>query len=274
MRKILITASFIVMAVFLFAQEGPNYKHTARFLEKSYDVQQKYGKDIMVMATKTTGTYDSTGYIKEKEVRKENENYVGKTIYNRLKQPNTDETLNFNNMNLLQDRWVRIHEANPSEYTEIQYSSRGKILSKITAQVDTTTHHQWKFVYNELGYASDYYKLESDTGKVVVKMTKFNWSEDPMEVTYYYYNDHKLPILAMTYSGTTTDTLIDKITYVYDDKYNLKSQIEYGKSGDEVSVQEWNYDDKNRLIQYDLWAGDFRYGGNRHLKQTKTYSYE
>lgn len=271
MKRLVLFTLLLTSISLAFSQEGINYLTTRKCLEKTYEINQKFGKNKMKLITLAKVEYDTTGYIIRKTMTKGNLNYAGKTLVNRTKQPNTWEVLNYNYMNLLQDRWVKITENDPREYTEIQYSPKGKIIYKTRVRVDSLLQHEWEMVYHELGYIPSYYEVESDSTGLVGKKIKYDYGDNPVESTVYFYNDQRSPVVAMVYA--TGDTLISKITYEYDTQNNLIQQIAYDRSGKETTLEDWAYDTLGRITMYNYSIFDARFGGVPKLRLTKTYAY-
>jgi hypothetical protein len=131
--------------------------------------------------------------------------------------------------------------------------------------------HQWDFVYNELGYVPSYFEVETDTSGLVTKKIKYDYGDNPVETTLFLYNEQKSLLSAIVYD--VDNKVTSKTIYVYDERNNLIKLTGYDKQGHEDYIEEWSYDDLGRMMIYNYYIFDARFGGIPKLRKTKTYEY-
>ncbi len=268
MRASILTAFLILLISVATAQEGPAYANTNRVLETKYQVTQKHGKNVMRIASKSVGYYDSTGTIVTKSIYKGNMTYMGKALVNH--NDKIREELRYNYMNLLNSRIVTIKGDKKGEITEIEYDTKGKILHKTNYRIHDETGNLWQTDYDQLGYASSYDQLIDEDGKLVSRI-KYNYFDDIIERHFYLYNDKDL--LTEIYAISNSDSLIYRTINTYDEKWNLAEERFYDRWENNYQSYRYYYDEHNRLIQQSKFDWDPKFGAMPLLRQQSDYEY-
>jgi len=268
MKRFLCLSILLISLSIAYAQEGASYKGIKRVMEKNYDVIQKYGRNILMLKTRAVGIYDSEGLIIEKTLYKGNMTFLGREFKNY--NADQEEIIKQNYMNLLSYRSMKTKANDSGEYTEIEYDSKGKLLTKTNFRLFPADQSIWELEYGQLGWVQRYMKLDRDTVKVVGK-TVFNYYDDPIEQVIYIYNDHNL--LQTTIHKSLSDTLIHKIDYRYSDKANLIEENHSDYTDSVYLTIRYYYDDQSRMIQKSEFLWDQRFGDIPKLKKQSDYSY-
>lgn len=268
MKKLIICFTLSLCTMFAWAQEGNPYKGSRKVFEKSFDVVQKHGKNVLKLKTRTTGTYDSEGNIVHKHVLKGNLTYMGKVFKNY--NDKEEEIITLNYMNLLSQRSVKIKGERDGELTEIVYDSKGKIADKISYRIYDQSQEVWQQHYSQLGYIMNHIQTASQNGKISTKF-RYDYFDDIIERQYFIYDDNER--LIEMYALSATDSLISKTQYLYDDKGNLTDENFYDKEERLVQSIRYFYDDKGRIIQMSDFTWDPRFGEIPRLRQQSDYEY-
>lgn len=268
MKRFIICFAIALLPLMWYAQTGDAYKGTKRVSEKTFDVVQKYGRNILKLKSRATGYYDSTGTIVKKQIHKGNMTYHGKEYVNRGN--GISETLSYNYMNLLNRRSVTIQGANEGELTELEYDPKGKIVSKVNTRKHATDGSMWQIEYAQLGYPEHYMKLNY-SGEKIVSKDRYNYFDDLIEKHYLIYdaNDHLIELYALS----DKDSLLYKTIYVYDEVHNLTEEKLYDRYGRNFRTFRYYYDDKARMIQKNHIDWDPRYGEIPKLRTQTDYEY-
>jgi hypothetical protein len=268
MKTTLITTIFIVLTSLLMAQEGPAYQNTKRVLETKYQVSQKHGKNVLRIASKSVGHYDSTGTIVSKMIYKGNMTYMGKELINY--NGDIREKLSYNYMNLLSTRIVSINGEKERELTEIEYDAKGKILHKTNYRVYDQTGNLWQTDYSQLGYAAFYDHLRREDGKIVA-LDRYNYFDDIVERHFYLYDD--ADHLVQIYALNPSDSLVFRTINVYDERGNLIEEKFHDRWDNNYQSIRYFYDDQNRLIQKSRFDWDPRFAVLPLLKEQSDYEF-
>lgn len=270
----------------LSGQEGKAYIGTNEVIERTFDVRQKYGRNVMTLATKSIGIYDSLGYIQETQIYQANLSYLGRRIRNVSQSPTSVEILDYNYMNMLSSRSVEVFGTDPRESTVVVYDTKGKILQKSSTRVHEISQETWNLEYNQVGYVNQYFQIIQDKQQRVMLKNKFNYYDDLVEKHYYIYNDmqHLIQILAMSASDSSTtaislvpapaDTMIFRREYSYDDNANLTEERLYNHKGQITESEAFVYDDRNRVIQRSYYIWNPRFGTIPNLRKQVEYAYQ
>ncbi|MDD4310477.1 MAG: hypothetical protein PHO32_08865 [Candidatus Cloacimonetes bacterium] len=282
MKRFTLIALILGVAVVLAAQEGTAYKNTAQVIEKSYDVRQAHGRDKLTLATKAIGTYNSNGIIVDKIIYKANNTFLGRISRNQSYNPYTLETLNYNNMNLLNSRSVEIAGKLPGEATIIEYDTKGKILNRTSNRIYEPTQEIWSMNHNQVGYVYHYFQAALDNNQRIQITCKYNTMDELEQKQYYTYDaqNQLISIVAMSASlpslnadPALEDTLIYKKEFLYDDQGNLFEENLYDHKEKIVETERMVYDNKNRLIQKSFYIWNPRFGVVPNLRKQSDYEY-
>ncbi len=268
MKATLFTLMLLVLNSLLLAQEGPAYQNTKRVLETRYQVSQKHGRNVMKIASKSVGHYDSTGTIVQKMIYKGNMTYMGKELINYNSE--TREKLSYNYMNLLSTRTVSIKGEKEGELTEIQYDAKGKILHKTNFRIFDQTGNHWKTDYSQLGYASFYDHLRKEEGKVAA-LDRYNYFDDIVERHFYLYDDADR--LVEIYALSPSDSLVFRTVNVYDERGNLIEEKYHDRWDNNYRSIRYFYDEQNRMIQKSRFDWDPRFAVIPLLREQSDYEF-
>ncbi len=266
-RALFIILLFVFVSV-VYAQAGNEYKGTTRVYEKSYEVSQKHGKNVLKLKTRSIGYYNNDGEVYHKVIYKGNMTFWGKQ--NKNYNPDVIETLNYNYMNLLSSRSVVIKSENEGEYTEIEYDTKGKIVTKTNNRIFNTSGALWQVEYSQLGYPNHFLELIEEDSKVVAK-NKYDYFNELVERHYMVYNDEDK--LVQTYVLGLQDTLVYRVEYEYNPEGRIIEEKYFDHNDYFYESVRYFYDDKGRIIQLNKFVWDLRFGEIPKLRQQNDYEY-
>ena len=261
----------MVLTGTLFAQEGPSYKGTLEVHEKYYQVSQKHGKNILSLATFSTGYYDNEGFLVDRIIQKGNKTHMGRVVQNRSQNPEVLEVLSYNYMGLLASRKVEIAGDIEGEKSIIEYDSNGKILSKTSVRIDPHNDHYWTLEYGQVGYVQRYLQDIRDSYARVQERRVYDFKEELSEIHNYIY-DNQEQLIAII-AQDPHDSLLFKHEYTYDENSNLLLEKYYEGEDKLLKSTNYSYDEKNRLIQKLEYIWNPRYGVIPQLKKQWDYTY-
>lgn len=271
MKKTLFILSVMLTTLCLRAQEGSQYRGLKLMTEKEYSIRPDFGYNEPVLEKVTTGLYDEEGRLVERRISQGNLTYLGRIAYNRSYDPYTLEIVNYNHMNSITGRSVEMSGGNPLESTLINYDQRGRILSKTSNRVYPDTGDLWSLDYNQVGYIHRYFQTKADsTGRVNQKIV-YNYFDDPIETHYYFYNPAAQ--LSEICAMASSDTLLFRRVYVYDEAGNLSSEELYDHTDTISEKTSYSYNADGRLLQKSHYVWNPRFGGRPVLMRQWEYSY-
>ncbi|MCB5259257.1 MAG: hypothetical protein LHW48_02115 [Candidatus Cloacimonetes bacterium] len=270
-QSVLITVITILMAT-LFAQEGEAYRGLQKAYRKTYVAKQKYGRNVLSLATQSTCFYDSQGNIIEEYHMQANRTYKGKTIKNICIEPSYTELLQYNHMNLLSSRSVEYTDAQTHEATTIEYDAKGKIIKKTSIKSSESHPELWELHYNQVGYIASYFKVILDSSAKISQKKLYDFKDDLLETHIYSYDDNNnlVNIIALS----PEDTVLFRKEYYYNDIGCLIEKSKYNEVDAITESIHYAYNDNRRLILQSEYLWNPRFGTIPNLTKQIEYVYE
>lgn len=272
MKRIIVLLCLGLCNCLMFAQEGEAYRGLTKAIEKIYTVTQKHGKNILLLDTQSTLFYDENGSIIEKYMMKGNLSYLGKEIRFNRNNPHFKEILVYNHMNGLVSRSVEYGDPQTGNHSSIMYDSKGKVLNKVQCKSTGADSLIWEMHYNQVGYLSEYFKIQHNKDGTIDEKTLFDYKDDVMELHKYIYDPSGL--LSSIVVTSPGDSLLYKMRYRYDESANLLEQSKTDSGNLPMESTIYSYDDRDRLIMRLDYSFNPRYGGTPNLRTQYEYSYE